>query len=265
MPEIDYPRERDITQLLKSVLDKYAVARQQYFAQQLGDEPIQLSAILRGAIGDADTEAVRLEHPRLDDDIPAHFLARIVDEFATCIADVSKGLVGKSRREALGAALASFVPSNPGADVMREAIALRIAPWLLPDFNDATTRSVAIAQLVLKEEPTEPVGRYLKRLARCYIAGFDSECVILCRAVVENAVSARFEREGHPMPSQMRARVSLARTKGWLSRENEKGVMDVWVRGNKAIHADPELVKDVTGTLRLTLTATSELLAPPVN
>jgi hypothetical protein len=133
--------------------------------------------------------------------------------------------------------------------------------------REVARRCYELTREVLSTRPGDRVLRFLRRLSRCYIAGLLPECVIISRALLENAVIERFERGGIPIPataegrSPMRTRIEAARKFGWLSDGGASDAMVVWERGNTAVHYDPEAVHDVLGTVRLTMRVLHELYA----
>jgi len=139
-----------------------------------------------------------------------------------------------------------------------QAIEIGVIDDALERLDGATERCLDLARHILGNRPSRPVERYLKRLSRCYIAGFIPECIIICRAILENAVKDAFERKSIPLPatdegaSSMKTRLDAARLLGLLSVEGHQAAVTVWVRGNKAVHHDPEATQDVAGTLELT-------------
>lgn len=115
-------------------------------------------------------------------------------------------------------------------------------------------RCLELARLVIAAQPHESVMRFLRRLSRCYIAGFLPECAMLCRAVVENALTEKFDRKGLPLPatpegrSSMRSRLDAAVRFRLLSAEAADNLWIVWKRGSKAAHEDPEATQNVLDT-----------------
>src|SRR5690606_20473403 len=102
-------------------------------------------------------------------------------------------------------------------------------------------------------------------LSRCYIAGFLPECVMLCRAVVENAFVQKFADKELPLPATesgetpMRVRIEAARRFKFLSPARANDAWIVWKRGSKAAHEDPGATTDVLDTIRMTMGVLSEL------
>jgi hypothetical protein len=151
-------------------------------------------------------------------------------------------------------------------DVML-ALRLTLARKYLPATDRMAERCVELTRLVIRATPNRWVSRFLTRVARCYIAGFTNECIVVCRAVLENAVTERFVRAGVPVPgtdagkSPMRVRLDAAKMLTWLSAGGTVDAWTVWTRGNKAVHDDPELVNQTLETIRLTMRVLDELYA----
>jgi hypothetical protein len=149
-------------------------------------------------------------------------------------------------------------PGKLGAQVE-----LEIARAFALHTDKMAERCLELARMALEISPGETVLRFLNRLGRCYIAGFFPESVVMCRAVLENAVLERFEREGKPLPvpapgkSEMRARLARAEDHGWLTRKQRTEAWSIWERESKAAHHDPAVTTAVLDNIRTTV----ELLA----
>lgn len=141
------------------------------------------------------------------------------------------------------------------ATEVRERIQISVAEEYCTDTDKMAERCLALAEAVLASQPNEAVTRYLRRLSRCYIVGLLPECVMLCRAVLENAVAEVFDRHQEPFPVDdrgrptMEARLERARKLGWLSDRTKRFAQDVWARGNKAVQSDPQATQDVLATI----------------
>jgi hypothetical protein len=103
-------------------------------------------------------------------------------------------------------------------------------------------------------------------LTRCYVAGFNPECVILCRGVLENAITELFALNKREIPTgndgrdaSMRQKLETAEELGLITSAARKAASVVWLRGNTAVHKDVEATKDVLGTILLTVTVLSEI------
>jgi hypothetical protein len=150
-------------------------------------------------------------------------------------------------------------------ETLLEAVQVRVAWALCTGSDHKAARCVELMDLALRERPTSQVRKYLGRVGRAYIAGFGPECVILCRAVVEQALKDAFELRDIPPPatlsgrSPMKDRLASAALLGLLSADAEKAAREVWIRGNKAIHEDPEVTTDVLGTVRRAMLVAREV------
>jgi hypothetical protein len=146
-----------------------------------------------------------------------------------------------------------------------EELAIGAAYAATDEIEEMAERCLEISDFALRYQPNEAVVRYLTRVGRCYVAGFFSECVILCRASVENGVRDAFDRRGIPMTatpqgqSSMRARLDAAVMFGWLSPLAREHAATVWRRGNVAVHHDPNATYDVLGTIELSMVVLDEL------
>jgi hypothetical protein len=111
------------------------------------------------------------------------------------------------------------------------------------------------------------VLKFLKRVSRCYVGGFDAECVVFCRATIENALNDKFRIKEIPIPkpqngkSEMRTKIDAAYKFGWFFGVVEKSdyPWKIWLLGNKAVHHDPEAVKSVAATVNMTMLALANL------
>jgi hypothetical protein len=148
---------------------------------------------------------------------------------------------------------------------VHEAIQLAVAHEFYGGLGAKADRCLALAKRVMADKPSIEVLKYVRLLTRCYVAGFGPECVILCRGVLENAVRDQFRRKRVPIPateegrSEMGVMLTWCEKSRWLSRKTATGARDVWERGSKAVHHDPDATKDVLGTIDLTLNVLGEL------
>jgi hypothetical protein len=226
-------------------------------------KPVDLSEALRRALG-SDSETLKrtlAEHPILLQPVRGDFAIRLQDGFAESVVTAAlSGTTGENN--SMGRFIAQGLRDGELSDyLLAQRVEELLAATLLPDLAIAAERTIEIASFVVEHQPSPPVSRYLERLSRCYLAGFDSECVILCRAVLESAIRERFASEFPAVSGTMREKLALATSRGWLSESTATDAFTVWVRGNKAVHEDPELVRDVFGTVRMVLGVLDELLS----
>lgn len=156
------------------------------------------------------------------------------------------------------------------ADLVQEDLRILLASELIPNTVAMANRCVDISREVLYREPNESVRRFVRRLTRCFIAGYLPECVMLCRAVLENAVTEVVTAlQLRPEPNKdgfvgMSSRLDALRAVGRLSEETRTDAGVVWKRGNTAVHKDPEAVQEVAATIDLTLRILGDLYKHPL-
>ena len=201
------------------------------------------------------------EGPASDD------IVRAILGMTRALFDSGSGMV-KPRASGLPSSLAATFLENPGKPGRLHAqIELEIARSLALSTDEMAQRCLELARLALTHPPADAVSRYLQRLGRCYIAGFFPETVIICRAILENAVLDKFEREGKPLPippsgrSDMRARLSRAEDHQWITRKQSNDAWSIWERGSKAAHRDPNLTTAVLETVETTMDLVGVLYA----
>src|SRR5574341_2136972 len=175
-------------------------------------------------------------------------LLEVADRLAGAILKASQELVRPSHMKGLAMTwedARAFTKIPELRALILEKVQIDMA-WEFANHTDAIAkRCLEVTDEVVKEQPGEAVLRFLRRLTRCYVAGFYPETIILCRAVLENAVLEKYERERKPLPvarpgqSEMGARLARAEDDGWISRKHRTDAWTVWTRGNTAVHKDP--------------------------
>lgn len=151
--------------------------------------------------------------------------------------------------------------------VVKERLQIDLAWKIAPRTAAMADRCLDITRVIFDSEPGERVLKYVRRLTSCYVAGFFPECVVLARAVVERALKDTFERKRVPLPattsgaSAMKRLIDEAYRHGWLGRAAQKAAHTVRLRGNKAVHEDPELVEEVRDTVHGAIDVIRELMS----
>ena len=143
---------------------------------------------------------------------------------------------------------------------IRSRVALRLAFDFVWDLPKRVSRSLELSELALTTPVSDSQRRYFSLLRRCYVAGFFSECVILCRAIIEGQLKATYVRlRASNIHDKMEPMIAGAENLGWLTPESADRARAIVDAGNHAIHGDPDQVADVAGTVKATLTIASEL------
>jgi len=135
--------------------------------------------------------------------------------------------------------------------------------------EEGASRIFRLYTLVLGYTPSKSTQQFLGRLSRCFIWGFDPECVILCRAVLDTAFRDTVSDEVCEKRLDKRRRYNFtlndrilaALNDGVIDEKTKKLAMKVKECGVKAVHYQPDITKDVFGTIRDTLTILEKLNA----
>lgn len=141
-----------------------------------------------------------------------------------------------------------------------EQVQIALAKKYATDTGAMAERCLALGEWAVEEPPkNETVLNYLERLSRCYTLGLKSECVILCRAVLENALKHAYQAEDAKRPADQDDVQSLqqdiegAAFYGWFDEADKRAAHQVRHRGNKAVHNDPYTTQQVYETVEMTL------------
>jgi hypothetical protein len=135
--------------------------------------------------------------------------------------------------------------------------------WRFTDESDQMAgRCVQLAGLLLKQRPSERVLRFVRRLGRCYIAGFFPESIMICRSILENAIDEELDRRRVFVDGNMKSKIKALYESGAISEHTRVRAATVWERGNTAIHKDPEAVGNAFETIRSVLQLLEEIQLP---
>lgn len=156
---------------------------------------------------------------------------------------------------------------NDPSGIIWETLILREAEdAVYYGIEERAARIVQLHELITRifplNSPQPPASslKFLRLVGRCFISGFSEECVVLCRSVLDTAFREQVSEE---MLARRRHQQE-GREPGLLQRieaacpdliddEIRKLAVQVKDRGDKAVHYDPTLTKDILGTIRATL------------
>lgn len=202
------------------------------------------------------------------EDAQGKLLLGFVDSVARTLLDSSRDMVAKPL-ELEGLEFHWRQVEHLASEVLlpqiQERLEIEVAYEVTDGLSGSADRTMKLARLVLRERPNATVTRFLQRLSRCFIVGFLPECVMLCRGVLENAISDAFDRKSVPLPadssghSTMRKKLDAAVLLKIMTPAARADADMVWARGNTAVHHDPEATRDVYGTIEKTLRVLKEL------
>jgi hypothetical protein len=148
----------------------------------------------------------------------------------------------------------------------------RLVVWLAWDsigtIRDGAVRAMQIWNVVLQSEPSAPTLSFLRHVSKCYVWGFDSECVILCRGVLDSAFrdavpdelcEKHYPRKDALDDFGLAKRIVVARKEGKIGENIKKLAFHVKEYGDNAVHYDPTAAQNALQTLCDTVRILTEL------
>lgn len=196
----------------------------------------------------------------VDDD-----LTRAIDEIAKWTSDVVTTGVAPPQ---LNEALSRFKPGDPLDVKLRELLKYSVVLHRLEfdvaeevcrrlkDVNERTVMVAVLATFLLGYSPSATAQKYFSRAVKLFLAGYDSECVIMCGAVLEAALIARYPNEsllahGLKPVFKKQGEFSVGQRVRYehdiepcLNDEQRKYVGELIDWRNDAVHVQPDLVED---------------------
>ena len=126
---------------------------------------------------------------------------------------------------------------------------------------------------------TGKTEKFLERVSRCFLFGFDLECLVMCRSVLESELEAnistddciaqlglarRARGEAEPL-FDMGSRIIVARRLRRFSDEQADLAHDVRKKGNQAVHqmhwrGKKEVLRTIANTIELIIALAGELV-----
>lgn len=165
----------------------------------------------------------------------------------------------------LGEALSSFMPGDTIESKVKELLTYAIVHHRL-EFDvaedvcerlkdvDKRVQVVSILNifLLLGYKPSETALKYFKRATTLFLAGYDTETIVMCGAVLEAALRTRFPdemlRQAGMKPAFRKAndysvnqRLKYEEEKPVLTAEQRKSVADLVNWRNDAVHVQPDV------------------------
>ncbi len=116
-------------------------------------------------------------------------------------------------------------------------------------------------------------ARFLKRVARCFLFGFDVECIVMCRAAIDRTLQervsdldcqrmdrdARQQAGGRPKRYGMKARINAGIKVGKISPDVAEKAIAISKAGDDAVHNWPECHVNLIGAIGDTIEILVEL------
>lgn len=267
---------------LETQIDLYQQDRERYWNAALSDGDYAFmntayeqaekfaEAVLTGAETLTSISQMDADVKHLDDE-----LKRIMnyDEYAKRAFDkiiVSEGSWEDKKEQILQ--LFKERPLDPGDEesplrLVYETLFIEFSWNAVAQIEKRVERILALFRVVLRIQPSSGTQAFLSRVARCYISGFDPECVILCRAVLDTAFrdavpTEACERHCRQDPSHdftLSNRIHAAVREGYIDSNTKYLAKEVKERGDKAVHYQPDITQDILGTIRDTLIVLEKL------
>lgn len=146
-----------------------------------------------------------------------------------------------------------------------ERFSIRLG-WDVSKMVDSGTERLSLLALMMSEVQCTNRGHaFMRRVSRCYIYGFDLECIILCRSVLDVEIASEIDtdsclRELGPrkcvtLDDRIATAVKIKRL-GHEAGALARNVKDV---GNAAVHHSPEPKADLMQIIVSTLNVLEEL------
>ena len=224
-----YEPGRDLSGLLVSIIDAYAEERDHYLSV---------------------------------DDPKVARIVRLVDEVARAIVESSDEFVlnwQEDRSTPDWETTRALIRTLELSREVREKTEILLASRFAENTDQMSDRCIQLAELLLERPPSEKVLRFLRRLGRCYIAGFFPESIIVCRGVLENSVNEELDRRKIATDGKMGSKLDALQNCGAISAGSKKNAFTVWRRGNTAAHNDPSAVGNAFETIVFTFDILQEL------
>lgn len=154
-------------------------------------------------------------------------------------------------------------PDEGPLKLVWERLCIKLAWDGVGSIRDGALRIMKLWELLLDIQPGEGTLSFLQRVGRCFVWGFDPECIILCRAVLDtafrDAVSDDVCMTVYPNRKQedrdfvLANRIVAAYKSNLIDKPTKIMAFAIKTRGDKAVHYDPLATKDVAATIRDTL------------
>lgn len=158
-------------------------------------------------------------------------------------------------------AKAADFQQTPVFDLLDEHVCVVLGKEVMGLLSTANERFYELLMLLKDRKPCDRAKAFLQRVARCYLFGFDSECVVMCRAVLDRefdelvinddqvsdwwqvyqtTTEGRRYRGRKPPYGKLWAKIRVAEHSGMIDEDARKAADAVRERGNDAVHKTPD-------------------------
>jgi len=150
-----------------------------------------------------------------------------------------------------------------------ERLCIKLAWDGVGSIREGTLRILKLWGLLVDLQPSRSTLSFLQRVGRCFIWGFDPECIIVCRGAIDTAfrdavsddvcMSIYPDRKAGDRKFGLANRIVAAYEKKLIDKSTKKLAFGVKNHGDEAVHHDPYAIKDVTRTIKETIIVLKKL------
>jgi Domain of unknown function (DUF4145) len=160
-------------------------------------------------------------------------------------------------------------------ELLTESIAYQVIEETYKTAHTMEDRIIDLILVVGEVDTSKRARRFLERVSRCYLFGFDAECVVMCRAVLDAEFQARIPaddcidilgnrpiRNGHPMVD-LTDRISVAVNCGIISSNCGQIAHAIRKIGNDVVHGAPAITSDALAIITRVIDVLREMDGGP--
>lgn len=170
----------------------------------------------------------------------------------------------------------TYPSETPPKGTLLKLVWDRLSISLALDFVDTklvtrTNRLLQLCDLLLQSPPSVETTKFLRRVSRCYVWGFHTECVILCRGAIDtafqrtvaDAICDKHGLERTKIGHSLANRIVAAHREGMIDDAERAAAFRVNANANTAVHRDPSEPSDTLTVISDTRNVVQKILAYP--
>ena len=186
---------------------------------------------------------------------------RQLQKFNSAADTLVKGvqaLAGAGAVDCLRDAYKALTPDLPLAQPLQlldEHVCITFGWEAMGMLSTARERFWELLLFVKNRNPSPKAKAFLQRVTRCYLFGFDAECVVMCRAVLDREFDAEIPsddvmtwwkttdkgKKGKPAPFNLCGRIQAGLHVRRIEEDDQKAADKVRNDGNDAVHKMPSV------------------------
>lgn len=160
-----------------------------------------------------------------------------------------------------------FQNENFFLSTIQERLSIELAKESINKIRQGSARIVNLYRIALTISPSKPLGQFLGRLSRCYIWGFDSECVILCRSAVDTAfretirdsLCEKHKKNNADNRIDLAKRIKTAYKESLIDENIKEMAFFIKNCGNDAVHSQPATEVNVFDIIKKTISVLEKI------